>query len=223
MCSSRGLRLQASRAGQQQRLRLMGTMWQLEAGSQSSAHFSALANATATAVRPARDELAEIGDHGDREGSALCSLDKEKSDGYREDPEQVLHFEGPFGLNEAGSSGLVCGLMARPPEAIGATSAQLLEKCGLGEQLLANFGEHLVVDQREVEFNGFDDCFFGSVEPLRTCRTSGAEVAVSVAWRSRVPTKRSILHTSPYGNLLVPVRIACLCFEDQLSLRFKAA
>ena len=62
------------------------------------------------------------------EERALCRLDQEKSDGYQEDPEQVLHFEGPFGLNEAGSSGLVCGLMARPPEAIGATSAQLLEK-----------------------------------------------------------------------------------------------
>ena len=60
------------------------------------------------------------------EERALCSLDKEKSDGYREDPEQVLHFEGHFGLNEAGSSGLVCGLMARPPEAIGATSATVV-------------------------------------------------------------------------------------------------
>ena len=50
-------------------LRLMGTVWQLEAGSQSSANLSALANTTATAVQPARDELAEIGDHGDREGN----------------------------------------------------------------------------------------------------------------------------------------------------------
>ena len=50
-------------------LRLMCAMWQLEAGSQSSAHLSALANPTATAVQPTRDELAEIGDHGDREGN----------------------------------------------------------------------------------------------------------------------------------------------------------
>ena len=46
--------------------------------------------------------------------------------------------------------------MARP-EAIGATSEELLEKCEVGEPLLANFGEYLVVDQRNVEFNGLDD------------------------------------------------------------------
>ena len=82
----------------------------------------------------------------------------------------VVHDEGPSGLKEAGSSGLVWGLMERPPEAIGATSEELLRKREIGEPLLA----YIVVDKRDVESNSFD------------CqrRNRAYLAAVSRAWRS---------------------------------------
>ena len=96
------------------------------------------------AVESARDELAErvsrlekaVNDHEtatmeiERKRRmtgecASCRLGQAKSDGSQEDPVQVLHIEDIL-VKKAGSSGLVCGLAARPPEAIGATSEEWL-------------------------------------------------------------------------------------------------
>ena len=105
-------------------------------------------------------------------------------------------------------------LVALPFEAIGAASDELLAKCELSDPCLANSGEYHSADQRNVKFNGLDDCTRGSAETVRSCWASVEEHAgahgdllASVRATARAPVRRS----SAGGEPLVWRLSASMC------------
>ena len=135
---------------------VMGKAGQLEAGSASSANHSTLA-VPARAVQPARDELEE------RDSRLEKTVDDHETAIRRSRRRSLTRVlcagpNGKVGRLPGGPcasvwgtcwfEGQVCGLVARPPEAIGATSEELLVTCELGKPLFAYCGELPDVDQR---------------------------------------------------------------------------